>query len=925
VGDCLNDSELDRYHADELDAAGRRRVEEHLGHCVVCARRDAKLVDSHDELLNRIKSWNLPVERILNPTSGAAPPQSSAEPGRGLDARAALPPAGTFEGYEVVRELHRGGQGVVFQAMQCSTKRKVAIKVLLEGPYASELSRRRFEREVELVARLKHPNIVPVFDFGVAQDGRQYCVMDYVRGVRLDQYVREKRPTLEEVLRLFTTVCDTVNYAHQRGVIHRDLKPSNIVVDAEGHPKVLDFGLAKQVSGAEEPALSVTGQVVGTLPYMAPEQARGRPDEMDIRTDVYALGVILYEILTGHYPYPVVGEMADVLRHITDTHPDPPSRTWTPEAGVTLREHWGTRTGSRCPLDSEVETIIFKALAKERERRYQSALDLGRDIGLYLTGRPIEARRDSRWYVFRKTLRRYRVAVAVAALFVLSIVGSAITLSVLYRESRVQATLARQQRDRARTAEAAARRIQGFLADMFAFVSPERARGRDVSLLREVLDEASARVDKELSDQPRAALELHTIIGTTYANIAAYDSADVHLRRACDLAHAEYGDAHAATLAARRNLGELRWQQGRLAEAESILRDALGAARSALGADHEQTLLIATSLAVVLKNRNDLEEAERLFREVLAARRRAHGAKNAETLQVLNNLGTLTQAQGSFEEAERLLREAYEGEAAVLGEGHPQTLVTESNLALLLSERGRLEDAERVMRHHLDLSVRVMGADHPATLSSRNNLGHLLQRRGRLDEAEAMLREALAGRRKILGEEHPHTLLTMSNLSACLQAEGKLDEAERMVRRSVDILRRVQGPDTPSTLIAMNNLGTLLNQQSRFEQAERIQREVTEAAERTFGEDHWTPAVFHLNHADTLTTLKRFDESEAELLRSVATLRKTLGEAHVHTRTATKTLIRLYEASARPDEARRWREALASAEKPAASSQRVHD
>ncbi|HRX86392.1 MAG TPA: protein kinase [Phycisphaerae bacterium] len=342
------------------------------------------------------------------------------------DAGAAL----TLDGYEVVRELHRGGQGIVFQAVQQSTRRKVAIKVLLEGPHAAPAARRRFDREIELVASLKHPNIISIFHSGTTGDRHAFCVMDYVRGVSLTEYVRREQPNLEDALRLFVKVCDAVNYAHQRGVIHRDLKPSNILVDGEGEPKVLDFGLAKLIGGPEQTLVSLTGQVVGTLPYMSPEQTQGNPDRIDTRTDVYSLGVVLYEMLTGQYPYPVVGQLADVLRHITETEPAPPTRCWRADSGIRKRSARRWRAGE-CPIDDEVQTIVLRTLAKERERRYQSAGELARDVERYLVDEPIEAKRDSGWYLLRKQLRRYRWPVTVAAGFLaLIIIGLAVSLNL---------------------------------------------------------------------------------------------------------------------------------------------------------------------------------------------------------------------------------------------------------------------------------------------------------------------------------------------------------------------------------------------------------------------------------------------------------------------------------------------------------------
>lgn len=328
-------------------------------------------------------------------------------------------------GYRILDKIHQGGQGVVFRAHQFSTKRTVAIKVLREGALASDTARKRFQREVEIAARLEHSNIVAVFDSGRTREGHPYYVMEYVRGQDLEAYVRSRRPTVDRLLRLFLGVLAGVHHAHQHGVVHRDLKTANILVDGEDRPKVLDFGLARREVGTMESVLSTDGQFVGTVATMSPEQVRGDIAAIDARTDVYALGIILYQLLTGGFPYPVKGQLVDVLRHITDTPPVPPSRAWTHRLGVAARSDRAAAPSRRSPIDGDLETVVLKAIAKEKERRYADARAFAEDIRRYLEGRPIEAKRDSGLYVLRKRLARNRTVLpALAGAAVMTIVAA---------------------------------------------------------------------------------------------------------------------------------------------------------------------------------------------------------------------------------------------------------------------------------------------------------------------------------------------------------------------------------------------------------------------------------------------------------------------------------------------------------------------
>lgn len=379
MADCLGAAEIDSLLAGTLSPEQADRAQAHLAECEAChTELEARRAEA--ELFDEIRQACQPETVSLQQDADALSEDASPEP---------LPQF--VEGYKILSEIHHGGQGVVYQAIQKATKRTVALKVLLEGPYAPARHRLRFEREIDLAASLRHPNIVTIYDSGVTRDGRRYLAMEYIHGRPLNLYLHEVKLDTEDVLRLFAKICAAISFAHQRGVIHRDLKPGNIQVDADGEPHILDFGLAKTAGTSltdRGAPVTVTGEFMGTLAYASPEQTKGDPDQVDVRTDVYSLGVILYEMLTGAFPYAVIGELTDVLKNIVEVSPKKPSTV-------------------RAQIDGELDTIVLKALTKEKERRYQSADALGREVERLLQGEPIEARRDSVRYVLHKRFRRF--------------------------------------------------------------------------------------------------------------------------------------------------------------------------------------------------------------------------------------------------------------------------------------------------------------------------------------------------------------------------------------------------------------------------------------------------------------------------------------------------------------------------------------
>jgi serine/threonine-protein kinase len=566
-----------------------------------------------------------------------------------------------IEGYEKVSELRRGGQGIVFKAVQTSTKRPVAIKVLLDGLFATGVQRSRFDREIELVARLRHPNIVRVYDSGETPDGRVYLVMEYVKGDALScvfgghdgptvsqtdtSTAARDATTVRERLALFVKLADAVQFAHQNGVMHRDLKPSNVRVDPSGEPHILDFGLAKPL-GAENapttsPALaSLTGEFVGSLPWASPEQAEGTLQHIDSRTDVYSLGVILYEMITGRFPYDVNGPIREVLDNIISNDPTPPSQ---------FCRH----------VDNELETIILKILSKDPNRRYQSAGDLSADLRRYLAGEAVEAKRDSRWYVFTKTVRRHKLSAAVTTGSLFLIIGFAVAMGLLYRRAVASETLAADRLVQAQTEFDKFAAVNEFL--LGAFIPPKNATGGARALtVREGVDEAAARIDEAFPEAPEIQADLHMAMGYWYGNLGD-DEESMRQHRSYVLIRRKALGPNDSRAAA--HLSSMGWKAiygGSYKEAVTYLRDALTVQRNVLPANDPALASTLLAFGLGLVHTDAATEAEPILRECVRIRRERMAPDHPFLAYAESVLGACLGAQGKFEEGEPLLVHSYE-------------------------------------------------------------------------------------------------------------------------------------------------------------------------------------------------------------------------------------------------------------------------
>ncbi len=788
----------------------------------------------------------------------------------------------TIDRYKLLEQIGEGGFGSVWAAEQREpVKRRVAMKIIKLGMDTKQVIA-RFEAERQALAMMDHPNIAKVLDAGSTETGRPFFVMELVKGVPILDYCDKEKLDTKARLDLFTSVCHAIQHAHQKGIIHRDIKPSNVLVtlhDGVPVPKVIDFGIAKATNAelTSKTVYTQHHQMIGTPAYMSPEQAEMSGLDIDTRSDVYSLGVLLYELLTGTTPFESESLMqagfAEMMRIIREEEPHKPS-TRLSSLGET-----GTRTAQQrhvadtaklgMLLRGDLDWIVMKCLEKDRTRRYETANGLAADINRHLSDEPVLAGPPSTTYRLRKFIKRNRAQViaggVVAAALVLGVAGTtsgmvwalnerdradaeatnASLAAAAETEARLDAQAnekkAVEETERAERELGRATEIKRLITEMLQSVDPAVAQTADKTLLLGILDDAAQRLKTgEVTDELIAA-ELHHVVGEVYYSLGLYAEAEEHLPVAIETRTRALGRGHPDTLKCMNNLASLYAKLGRYAEAAPLYLETLETRKRVLGEEHPDTLRSMNNLANLYVSHARYTEAEPLYLETLEIMRRVLGKEHPDTLNCMNGLAIVYDKQARYAEAAPLYVETLEIRKRVLGEGHPSTLGSMNGLANMYWNHGRYAEAEPLLVETLEIRKRVLGTEHPDTLASMSNLATLYRSQGRYAEAEPLSLETLEIQKRMLGEEHPSTLSSMSNLAILYANLGRYAEAEPLYLETLEIRKRVLGDEHPDTLGSTTNLGLLYNSMGRYEEAAGMFETSLPIKRRVLGMQHaWT-------------------------------------------------------------------------------------
>ncbi|HUX66858.1 MAG TPA: serine/threonine-protein kinase [Terriglobales bacterium] len=774
--------------------------------------------------------------------------------------------------YTIVGRLGEGGMGVVYEALQENPRRPVALKIIRGGSFVDDHSVRMFQREAQVLGRLKHPGIAAIYESGRTDDGQHFFAMELVRGARLDEYLKREaaaggggKAEVRRRLELFLRICDAVSYAHQRGVIHRDLKPANILVQApeavtvastgsatasgiQVEIKVLDFGLARlaedELGGAS--LMTRPGTVQGTVPYMSPEQVRGNTDQVDLRSDVYALGVILYEMLAGELPYDLRrASLPEAARIICEQPPRPLAATMV----------------GRGAIGHEIVVIIGKALAKDPAERYQSVAALAEDIHRSLNDQPILAQSPSTVYQLRKLVARHRVGFAFATALVVLLAGFAVTMAVA--AGRIAS-----QRDRANREAQVAGQVSSFLINLFQVSKPELAQGKTITA-RALLDKGASGIQSDRAMDPEVKASLLDTMGDAYSSL------------------------------------------GFFSQSQPLLQAALATRTALFGGQSLQVAQTLRNLGLLALNRGDDRGAQGYYQRALAVYQKVEGPANRDVATLLNDMGTALDHTGELDAAQSYFERSLAMRIQLDGANSPELIPMRTNLAYIAYSQKDYAAAEQQFQQELALAKKVYGPDHPFVSKITNNLGGVLFTEKKYAAAETYYAQALTLNRKLLGNQHPEIALDLANIAEARDAQGDLAGSEGSYRQALAILQgKVPDTDIRWRFIA-TNLGSVLVREggaARLGQAEPLLRAALAADQKALKPGAWDIAEAQSELGACLLAQGRYAAAEPLLAGSFPTLRAKLG-AHdpVKVTRALGRIVELYQRWGKPRQAARYR------------------
>ncbi len=760
--------------------------------------------------------------------------------------------------YTLVEVIGEGGMGSVYLASQTDpVKRQVALKLIKTGLDSSAVLA-RFDAERQALALMDHPNIARIFDGGVTPSGQPFFVMELVKGVPLTEYCDQKRLSVRSRLELFVAVCLAVQHAHQKGIIHRDLKPGNVLVtevDGRPTPKVIDFGVAKATElKLTDMSLADVGAIVGTPAYMSPEQADPLSMDIDTRTDVYALGVMLYELLTGSPPLSAKqfqrGAILEMLRMVREVDPPRPStKLSTAEALPSIAANRSIQPARLAKLlQGELDWVVMKALEKDRNRRYETANGFARDIQRYLADEVVEARPPNRGYQLQKFAKRNKIQVIASSLVLFALLAGVVGTSLGLREAN-RATLAERaakevadnKRQEAERNLAFAKKGNEILGSVFAGLDPKKNYadlGELSNALKDNLKQAVKDLDGSAIGDPLVVAQMQNTLGLSLFGLGESVLAIEVFQKARDTRESKLGPDHPDTLATLHCLARAYRAAGRLHESIALFERVRDAKVAKLGPDHPDTLATLNNLAVAYQVAGKLPEAIALFERVRDAKVAKLGPDHPDTLATLNNLAVAYQVAGKLPEAIALLERVRDAKVAKLGPDHPDTLATLNNLALAYEAADRLPEAIALFERVRDAQIAKVGLDHPNTLATLNNLAMAYQAAGKLPEAIALFERVRDAQIAKLGLDHPNTLATLDNLAGAYRAVGKFPEAIALYERVRDARIAKLGPDHPGTLTTLNNLAATYWQAKQLDKSVPLFEDVLKRKEAKLGRQH---------------------------------------------------------------------------------------